>query len=273
MGCVNVITGLPRSGSTLLCNILNQNPEFHASSTSGILQVLRAMQHQITTSDEFKSYAINDRSKVEQFAGLAMQSVVEKWYDEEIKAGKTVFDKCRGWSHNSALLRHLYPQSKMIVTVRDLRGVFGSVEKQHRKTALWDATVNQHEQTVAKRAENMFAIEGLLGSCIQGIDDLQNRVVPDVLYVRIEDLTSEPSTEMAKIYDFLELDAFDHNLELVTDTAEDVDQIYNNKFPHHGNAGAVKPMKPRDWESIISGNISDNITNLFPEFQKRFRYY
>lgn len=31
------ISGLPRSGSTLLANILAQNPRFHATATSGIL--------------------------------------------------------------------------------------------------------------------------------------------------------------------------------------------------------------------------------------------
>lgn len=35
------ISGLPKSGSTLLCNILSQNPEFFVSkATSGCIEIL-----------------------------------------------------------------------------------------------------------------------------------------------------------------------------------------------------------------------------------------
>ena len=35
------ISGLPRSGSTLLANLLAQNPRFHSTATSGILNGMR----------------------------------------------------------------------------------------------------------------------------------------------------------------------------------------------------------------------------------------
>jgi len=35
------INGMPRSGSTLLCNILAQNPEFHVTPTSGLSELVR----------------------------------------------------------------------------------------------------------------------------------------------------------------------------------------------------------------------------------------
>ena len=34
------LSGLPRSGSTVLAGILNQHPDVHASSTSGLLDML-----------------------------------------------------------------------------------------------------------------------------------------------------------------------------------------------------------------------------------------
>ena len=36
----NIITGMPRSGSTLLCNILSQNPAFHAGATSPLPEMV-----------------------------------------------------------------------------------------------------------------------------------------------------------------------------------------------------------------------------------------
>ena len=38
------VAGLPRSGSTLLCNLLMQNPRFYASATSGLCEVLRGLR-------------------------------------------------------------------------------------------------------------------------------------------------------------------------------------------------------------------------------------
>lgn len=43
---IHLMAGLPRSGSTLMCNILNQNPRFHATSTSGILDIVLTIRNQ-----------------------------------------------------------------------------------------------------------------------------------------------------------------------------------------------------------------------------------
>jgi sulfotransferase len=36
---IHFINGMPRSGSTLLCNILAQNPKFHVTPTSYVAEV------------------------------------------------------------------------------------------------------------------------------------------------------------------------------------------------------------------------------------------
>ena len=38
---LHLIAGLPRSGSTLLCNLLNMNSKFHATPTSYVIDMLR----------------------------------------------------------------------------------------------------------------------------------------------------------------------------------------------------------------------------------------
>ena len=38
-------SSLPRSGSTLLSNIVGQNPEFHVTPTSGLLDLLKGARH------------------------------------------------------------------------------------------------------------------------------------------------------------------------------------------------------------------------------------
>ena len=47
------ITGLPRSGSTLLAAILRQNPRFHAGMTSPAGSLFRDMLNQLGAGSEF----------------------------------------------------------------------------------------------------------------------------------------------------------------------------------------------------------------------------
>jgi len=122
---INVITGLPRAGSTLLCNILNQNPKLYATSTSELPLFLSQITKAWTNSVDVKNELNIDRKKTEDKMERTMRAYIEAWH----KSDKLVFDKSRGWSNNILMLHKLYPKAKVIVMIRDLRDVFASVEK------------------------------------------------------------------------------------------------------------------------------------------------
>ena len=48
-------SSLPRSGSTLLQNIMAQNPDFYVTPTSGVFELLYAAQANYRNSPEFKA--------------------------------------------------------------------------------------------------------------------------------------------------------------------------------------------------------------------------
>ena len=48
-------SSLPRAGSTLLQNILAQNPDVYATPTSGVLELVFAARGNYTNSPEFKA--------------------------------------------------------------------------------------------------------------------------------------------------------------------------------------------------------------------------
>ena len=48
-------SSLPRAGSTLLQNILAQNPDVYATPTSGVLELIFAARSNYTDSPEFKA--------------------------------------------------------------------------------------------------------------------------------------------------------------------------------------------------------------------------
>ena len=110
---LNVITGLPRSGSTLLCNIINQNDKFWATSTSNLPQMINAVTHTWTGSVEVKNLLEKYKEETEKKMYDSIVAFIEKWH--EIEGKEVIFDKSRGWSSNNLMLKYLYPDAKIIV--------------------------------------------------------------------------------------------------------------------------------------------------------------
>src|SRR5690348_9110027 len=50
---IHFISGLPRSGSTLLGAILSQNPRFHAGMSSPVAQMFSSLQTMLSGRNEF----------------------------------------------------------------------------------------------------------------------------------------------------------------------------------------------------------------------------
>ena len=49
------LSGLPRTGSTLLSAILSQNPEIHAEGNSAVCQLMWDMQQSVVNSEQLKA--------------------------------------------------------------------------------------------------------------------------------------------------------------------------------------------------------------------------
>ena len=96
------ISGLPRSGSTLLCNILLQNPKFHVTATSGLLDVLYNVRNQWNNLIEFQT-ASKQWSDATQLRVL--QSIISGYFGDVTKP--IIFDKSRGWLAYIELAQYL----------------------------------------------------------------------------------------------------------------------------------------------------------------------
>lgn len=266
MKAFHVLAGLPRAGTTLLENILNQNSAIYASSTSHLPLVLASMTSVHTRSSEIKASSINDRDDTFERLRAAMRGYCEGWY----RGRKIVFDKSRVWNHHADLLRWIWPDAKILLCVRDLRHIFASVERRHAETAVFDVAENVLEKTAFHRADSMFAPEGIIGQPLNGIEDLMRRRPGNVKLIRYEDLVSDPREMLQSVYEFVELDAFDHDFENIENSAGDVDALYMHKFPHDGCGPVRKP--DRDWHRWVSDDIASLIMNKFQAYNEHFRY-
>jgi len=265
---MNVITGLPRSGSTLLCNVLNQNPKFVASSTSILHQMLANTVATYSTAPETRGDLGRDKNMTMIRLEDLLRGMCNSWYHNDRK--KIVFDKSRSWSSDILMLKTLFPKTKVIITLRDLREVFASIEKQHRRTALLDVSRDFNSKSLFTRAESMFAPQGMIGGCLVGLRDIIDRRF-DVFWCRYEDFAKHPHQMMQRLYCYLEEKPYQHHdFKDVKNTATDPDYLHLNKFPHKGE-GEVKPY-PISWPAFMSPDIATKIMEAFPWYNKAFGY-
>lgn len=266
---MHVIGGLPRSGSTLLCNVINQNPKYWATSTSPLCFLVNSCIASWSNSFEVKALLDKDQEATEARLARTIRALCEAWnYRDD---GRVVFDKCRGWNTNIMALHKAFPEGRALIIVRDLRNIFASIEKQHRKNPLLENANNSLGKTVFSRADAVFSPEGMVGSTIIGVEDIIRRNL-SVKFIKYERFTRFPGEVMGEIYRYLDDDNFsEHDFDNVENTAEDPDAYYNNKFPHQGS-GKIVPADDMEWTKFIDAELASLIMSRYPYFNKYFGY-
>lgn len=265
MKAFHVITGLPRAGSTLLCNLLAQNPKLAPSSTSALCATLANMSAVWTQAPEIRSDLAHDRKGTEQRLARALGAVVKAWYP-----GKgIVFDKSRAWLHHVPLLRSAMPDARLIVCVRDPRNVLASIEKQNAKHM--PMLSENPDRTLAGRTTAMFAPNGMIGGPLAGVEDALRRRWDGLVVVQYEQLSQTPELVLERVYADLGLPYFAHDFDHVENVSTDLDSQYLHKFPHEG-CGKVEACDPEEWKQWVSTDIASELLARHRGFCAAFGY-
>ncbi len=250
-------SGMPRSGSTLLCNILAANPNIHATATSGILGLIievRNYWHKVDT------FAAMDEMETERKKINVMRSMLSGYFDDIEKP--VIIEKSRMWpAHLELATRLLKAPPKVIVTVRDVRDVLVSFEKLFRATK--DTRQVSQEfgnpvefQTMAGRMEVLSRPNQIVGSCKQTIEDaVQRGWRKQMHFVEYEQLTSNPKSAMKGIYDFLGLPEFKHDFDNVKQVTSENDLVHVWKDLHLIRP-KVEPQEP-SWPKMMPKQMAD----------------
>jgi sulfotransferase len=263
-------SSLPRSGSTLLQNILGQNKDFFVSATSGVLELLHGARHNFTLAPEFKAQDISLCSKA--FVEFCHSGLFG--YYKALTDKKNIVDKSRGWIYYHNFLKTIYPGAKIICMVRDLREILSSYEKIERSNPLLlnNLTdeknfkgINIQQRTLERlnKAPVGLAIQRLRN--LLEIGDLKG-----VLFIRYEDLCLNPKETLNKIYNHIEEPEFDHNfLDIKQITFED-DDVYGIRNLH--TIKSQLKFKPNSYNEILGEEVSQIIYNNFRWFFEFFNY-
>lgn len=213
----------------------------------------------ISNSPDVKGDFARDSQATKNRIKRTAKAVCTEWHREH--GDKIVFDKCRGWALHTLELREIFPDSKIIVLVRNLPDVLASIEKHHERTSIFHEHKMPEARTLAKRYESMFSDQGMIGKPLLGIQETVMRPSIEVFYLKFEEFCINPKAVMNKLYCYLMEEEFEHDFEDVKNTATDPDYLYFNKFPHKGEGKVELPtsvaidyLHPEIIKSIMAGN-------------------
>jgi len=247
----------PRACSTLLQNILGQNPDFYVTPTSGLLELIYSSQSLYTSSPEFKA---QDPYLMEK-AWLGFCKAGLLGYFENITCKPYVVDKSRGWHMKYALLENIFGKPpKILCMVRDIKGMITSMEKLHRKTEATKYTaIVDHQKmqgtTTAKRVD-IFLSSQPLGMALERFSEsILKGWAKNMLFIRAEDLTSKPKESMERIYQYLEVPSYEHSFNAVDQITVEDDEVYGlGDGTLHVIRKEVKPI-PDDSQEVLGRDI------------------
>ncbi len=270
---VHTLAGLPRSGSTLLLNVLAQHPDVSVTGTSALSQAVEAVATVLSGSPEVQSDLVNVPGSPERYAG-ALRALIEAWHSDA--ETPVVINKGRGWAAHRLLLDSVMPDSVLIVTVRDPRDVFASVERQHRETGMFNSPFGG---TIYEMADTMLAPQGIIGGPLKWCEDLIRRNHKSVEFVRYETFVRDPLTVLAKLETRLGLaqesekkgkKPFAWDTDNVVNVSTDLDELYLGKFPHEGS-GPIK-SNGSSWTDTLAEDLANLIAGVAPLYMQTFAY-
>ena len=270
MEYLNFCSGLPRTGSTVLMNILQQNPNIFTTSTDPYPQILNdqiLIKSRYTEAFQAMSCAQADNAVY----GMAL-GATRGWY-EGLTSKPVVISKARQWAN----LRHLFPSAKTLVCVRDLRDIVESFDRVNANIKALH-TITESNTLYASLSESekfsyhfkeLNAFSSALYQELPKYTELFKKDRSRVKFIRYEDLLRDPEYMLNRIYEFLNLDRYDHDLQNIAQSSmfEHDNAYFREKTSH-----TVKPTISswKDPERLLSDSFHKKVVDEHYDFYNAF---
>ena len=230
------MAGLPRSGSTLLSSILNQNPDIYSGPQTTFPNMMLSMYHETQKSESFQS-----GYNIDGYVNL-MKQIPNNFYFNVNK--KYIIDKNRNWGtiDNIKLLDLLSDNVKIICPVRPILEILTSfINLAQENSNNWidkkilDIPSGYYRSLNDARCDVLMSDEN---SISHNIFSLATALQPEhrkkFHFIRYKDLISNPKETIDAVYDFFEIKKFKHQFEnLKWEKMPNEENFFGIKNMHH----------------------------------------
>ena len=257
-------SGLPRSGTTLLSSILNQNPNLHASPMSPVFGSMISLENYLKYSEEANIY-----QKPESYYSM-ISGLIDNYYQDVNKP--YIIDKCRAWSGQIPRIKYyLADNPKVIVTVRNPLDILASfinlIEKNKNQISFIDkGLIKQGKRlTIENRCEYLMNSDGVVFQSISGLMTAISEYKECIHLIEYDDLINEPEKIMLGIYNFFEIDYFEHDFNNVVNQYSENDSLYGLNDMHKIRNKLER--KSRKYDEVLTEEVISKYKNF--EFWKQ----
>ena len=209
---LHFISGLPRSGSTLLAGILRQNPRFYAAMSGPMAGLVTVLLNAMGPQNETAVFL--DEERKAEILRAVMRAYYRPQSDREV-----LFDTNRAWCARLPLLITLFPDAKVICCVRDVAWVLDSFERLVRKNPLSPTKLfatPEERQTVYSRVEALAHRDRVVGFALSALKEAYySDHSRSLLLVEYDILCQRPRDTLRLVYEFLGEPWFEHDFDQV----------------------------------------------------------
>lgn len=209
------ISGLPRSGNTLLASLLNQNPKIHATGHAWTTDLMFSL----------KSYLFHDTERCQNYPNhFAIQNIYKKMFDTFYYNVDKPYILERGdWMtpFNYQMIKQFCPNEvKIVILVRDILDIIKSYLKlcdqypdffindnynRLDKTTVFKSEIEEKADLIMDKNEYIYLM-------LYSINNLIKLGEKDkFLIVEYKDLVSNTEQTLERIYGYLNIKSFKHS--------------------------------------------------------------
>lgn len=217
MNNIFFLSGIARSGSTLLGSILNQNPDIYVSPTSPLMDLFCLTEEACVKLDKQYTY---DKNTVVNNLYKSLAPTFYQHIDQPY-----IIDKHRGWPRNVEQIKQFITNNpKIICTYRPVAENIcsflklveadpdNSVDADLRNVGLSLTTYNRAMMIWHNYSKNPYT------SLKIGLEYYRQHL----LIVNYNDIVDDTENQINRIYNFLEIPKFDHTYDNITNTCAEV---------------------------------------------------
>jgi sulfotransferase len=240
MKTIHFVAGLPRSGSTMMMNILKQNPHVGAAPVSSLCTVINAVNINWESVEANREYP-NDTAKID-----TLTSILQGYHKSSKK--DIIFDKDRLWVTKIGLIENIIQAKiKILCPVRNPAEIITSFERIRRNNPLRIIGGDSGISNVSTRALYYSAPDGVLGlSHAAHKDAVIEGYLDRLLFVDYNKFCNTPKSQLKRIYEFFELPKFEHNMESIVQNEQ-----YNDHATGHPGLHKIKNRLERTTVNCV----------------------
>ena len=231
------LAGLPRSGSTWLSAILNQNPNIFVTPISPWVELL--WRH-YSMWDEYPHEELFSNDRIKKSRSSYLEKITKVFY-EELTDKPIVIDREKFWqkTKNIEMYKDIFGElPKIICPVRNVEEIEAS------GTLLFDKN-NKDWNTSNMKVNFKFAYE-----CLQ--ETYESEYKKCLLLIDYKDLVSNTNNTINSIYNFIGEPNYQHNLDTIFIDKKTYNSVENSTglFGLHNVKKGIKKSKTNPKEVL-----------------------